>query len=72
MPDEEIKAQLMRFKGVGAKTVACVLMFCLQRAEFPVDTHVWRISKALGWVAPAATHDQAYAHLNERVPTDIK
>lgn len=30
------KRELSRFKGVGPKTVSCVLMFCLQRAEFPV------------------------------------
>lgn len=40
LDDEAIKAELSRFKGVGPKTVACVLMFCLQRAEFPVDVHV--------------------------------
>ena len=40
LDDEAIKAELTRFKGVGAKTVACVLMFCLERPEFPVDTHV--------------------------------
>lgn len=38
--DAEIKEELSRFKGVGPKTVACVLMFCLRRKEFPVDTHV--------------------------------
>lgn len=48
LDDEAIKAELTRFKGVGKKTVACVLMFCLRRCEFPVDTHVWRISKSLG------------------------
>lgn len=48
LDDEAIKAELTRFKGVGKKTVACVLMFCLRRKEFPVDTHVWRISKSLG------------------------
>jgi len=36
--------------GVGPKTVSCVLMFGLGRAEFPVDTHVWKIALALGWV----------------------
>ena len=49
LDDEAIKAELTRFKGVGKKTVACVLMFCLRRKEFPVDTHVWRITKSLGW-----------------------
>ena len=40
LDDEAIKAELTRFKGVGPKTAACVLMFCLQRPEFPVDVHV--------------------------------
>lgn len=40
LDDTEIKEELSRFKGVGPKTIACVLMFCLQRKEFPVDTHV--------------------------------
>ncbi len=45
MPSEQIKAELKRFKGVGAKTIACVLMFCLGRDEFAVDTHVLEIGK---------------------------
>lgn len=61
-----------RFKGVGKKTIACVLMFCLEREEFPVDTHVWRISRALGWVPAKASRDDAYSHLNDRVPPDVR
>ena len=38
--DEVCKEVLRQFKGVGAKTISCVLMFCLRRADFPVDTHV--------------------------------
>ncbi|KVI06311.1 DNA glycosylase [Cynara cardunculus var. scolymus] len=37
---DEIKMELSRFKGIGPKTVACVLMFNLQQDDFPVDTHV--------------------------------
>mmetsp|Transcript_6298 Transcript_6298/g.18067 ORF Transcript_6298/g.18067 Transcript_6298/m.18067 type:complete len:395 (-) Transcript_6298:94-1278(-) len=70
--DAEIKEELSRFKGVGPKTVACVLMFCLRRKEFPVDTHVWRITKSLGWVPPKASREQTYEHLNLRVPDDVK
>ena len=70
--DEEIKTELERFKGVGKKTIACVLMFCLNRHEFPVDTHVWRITKSLGWVPAKATRDEAYAHLNVRIPDELK
>ena len=32
-PDEEVKAVLTSFKGVGPKTVACVMMFTMGRAE---------------------------------------
>ena len=59
-----VKRELLRFKGVGPKTVACVLMFCLRRAEFPVDTHVWRIAKSLKWVPERASREQTYALLN--------
>lgn len=44
-PAASVQAQLTRFKGVGPKSAACVLMFCMRRKEFPVDTHVWHISK---------------------------
>ena len=57
---------------MGPKTVACIMMFGLQRREFPVDTHVWRIAKALGWVPAKATREQAYLHLNARMPDAIK
>jgi endonuclease-3 len=72
MSNEEVKKELTRFKGVGPKTAACVLMFCLKRPEFPVDTHVWRITKALGWVPQSASREKAYEHLNRRIPDDVK
>lgn len=52
--------------------MSCVLLFCLRRADFPVDTHVWKIALALGWVPRHATRDTTYAHLNGRVPAEIK
>ncbi|KAK9995809.1 hypothetical protein SO802_020495 [Lithocarpus litseifolius] len=44
---DEIKAELSQFKGIGPKTVACVLMFNLQLDDFPVDTHVSTIFLSL-------------------------
>ncbi|KAK3263870.1 hypothetical protein CYMTET_27354 [Cymbomonas tetramitiformis] len=69
---EDVKKELNRFKGVGPKTVACVLMFTLCREEFPVDTHVWKIALELGWVPAKADREMTYAHLNQMVPDDIK
>jgi endonuclease-3 len=70
--DEEVKKELGRFKGVGPKTISCVMMFTLQRAEFPVDTHVWKIALKLGWVPKSATRETSYEHLNRRLPSDLK
>mmetsp|Transcript_21753 Transcript_21753/g.61882 ORF Transcript_21753/g.61882 Transcript_21753/m.61882 type:complete len:369 (-) Transcript_21753:513-1619(-) len=70
--DEQVKPALLRYNGVGPKTVACVMMFGLGRSEFPVDTHVLHIAQRLHWVPQAATRIQAYQHLNRRVPDDIK
>lgn len=69
---DEIKAELSCFKGIGPKTVACVLMFHLQQDDFPVDTHVFEISKAIGWVPTAADRNKTYLHLNQRIPNELK
>ncbi|XP_073272012.1 putative DNA glycosylase At3g47830 isoform X1 [Primulina huaijiensis] len=69
---EEIKAELSHFKGIGPKTVACVLMFQLQKDDFPVDTHVFQISKTMGWVPASAEIKKTYLHLNQRIPDELK
>ncbi|KAG2605229.1 hypothetical protein PVAP13_4NG106800 [Panicum virgatum] len=69
---DEVKRELSQFKGIGPKTVACVLMFYLQKDDFPVDTHVLRITKAMGWVPVTASREKAYIHLNSKIPDDLK
>lgn len=72
MEDAQIKQALTSFKGVGPKTASCVLIFSLGRADFPVDTHVWRISKKMGWVPNKASREQTYAHMNVHMPSHMK
>lgn len=69
---DEIKTELSQFKGIGPKTVACVLMFNLQQDDFPVDTHIFQISKAIGWVPLVSDTKRAYLHLNTRIPNELK
>ncbi|CAL1406457.1 unnamed protein product [Linum trigynum] len=69
---DEVKAELSLFKGIGPKTVACVLMFNLQHDDFPVDTHVFEIAKAIGWVPGEADRNKTYVHLNHRIPDELK
>ncbi|XP_076912237.1 putative DNA glycosylase At3g47830 [Bidens hawaiensis] len=69
---DEIKTELSQFKGIGPKTVACVLMFNLQQDDFPVDTHIFQIAKAIGWVPIEADTKRTYLHLNRRIPNELK
>ncbi len=60
LPVEEARRWLLRFKGVGPKTAAIVLLFAFRRPAFPVDTHVHRVTGRLGlrphWMSAAGAH----------------
>ncbi|KAJ3005183.1 hypothetical protein HKX48_000835, partial [Thoreauomyces humboldtii] len=77
--DRECMRQLMDLDGVGPKTASCVLLFCLRRESFAVDTHVFRLSKALGWLPGGnvkanvkVTRETAQQHLDLRIPGHLK
>ena len=71
LPLEDARSWLRSLPGVGPKTAACVLLFALGRPALPVDTHVERVSKRLGLVAPKCTAEQAQATLETLVePND--
>lgn len=42
------RVELSAIKGLGAKSVNCILLFSLQFEAFPVDTHVYRVLHRLG------------------------
>lgn len=70
--DAEAEAYLRSLPGVGPKTAACVLVFSMGRAAFPVDTHVHRVAARLGWIAAGTSADRAHQLLAPRVPPDIR
>ncbi|RMD44130.1 hypothetical protein DV735_g1032, partial [Chaetothyriales sp. CBS 134920] len=72
LSNEEVMAELISFRGVGPKTASCVLLFCLQRDSFAVDTHVHRITGLLGWRPKSATRDETHQHLDVRIPDEDK
>lgn len=69
---EDAMREMISFQGVGPKTASCVLLFCLQRESFAVDTHVWRITGLLGWRPKSASRDETYAHLDVMIPDEDK
>lgn len=48
---DEARRWLTALPGVGAKTAACVLLFDMGLPAFPVDTHIGRIARRVGFVA---------------------
>lgn len=70
--DPAVEAYLTSLPGVGPKTAACVLVFSMGRAAFPIDTHVHRIATRLGWLPPGTSADKAYRLLAPQVPADIR
>ncbi len=72
LDDAAAEAYLESLPGVGPKTAACVLVFSLGRAAFPVDTHVHRVTTRLGWLPAKTAADEAHRLLASRVPPDIR
>jgi endonuclease-3 len=52
LPLEEARKALMQLPGIGPKTADVVLLFSAKQPTIPVDTHVNRVAKRLGF-APA-------------------
>jgi endonuclease III len=72
MTTEEAMEEMMKLPGVAVKTASCVVLFCMKRPSFAVDTHVLRHCKLLGWVPPGATRDKTFSHCEVRVPDHLK
>ena len=72
LDDESVETYLLSLPGVGPKTAACVLVFSMGRAAFPVDTHVHRVAIRLGWIPANTTADKAHQLLAPRVPPGIR
>lgn len=68
MPLAEARAYLLGLRGVGEKTACCVLLFACGRPAFPVDTHIHRIARRLGWVPAKATPQRTHAILAGLIP----
>lgn len=68
LDEDEAKAWLTKFNGVGPKTAAIVLCFSLGKAAFPVDTHVYRVTGRIGLRPEKMTVEQAHPHLEGLFP----
>jgi len=66
-PEQAIET-FTQLKGIGVKTISVVLMFSCGVDIFPVDTHVHRICRRIGFVPATATAEKTFWLMQPVVP----
>ena len=69
-PLDGMREYLRALPGVGAKTVACVVLFEFGEKAFPVDTHVSRVARRVGLVPAKSSPEEISAMFEEAVPLE--
>ncbi len=67
---DEAKAWLCSLRGVGPKTAAIVLCFAYGLPAFPVDTHIYRVSKRLGFIPQKLSANDAHPVMEAIAPPE--
>lgn len=65
--DEKIYEELLQYRGIGVKTISCVLIFALGRDAIPVDTHVHRVLNRLG-IVKTITPEKTFLEITKLIP----
>jgi len=63
----EAESFLKGLKGVGPKTLSIVMLFSLGFPYFPVDTHIFRVTKRLGLIPKKMNIEDAHVYLRKAV-----
>ena len=71
-PLEDARKWLTDLPGIGPKTAAVVMSFALGMPAFPVDTHIHRLSKRLGFIDEKTTADAAHQIMEAIVPPKLR
>lgn len=74
--DKEAEEFLTTLPRVGTKVARCIMMYSLNRQVFPVDTHIWRISRRLGWVRKTRKDSECRTkdmdRLQDKIPPELR
>lgn len=71
MAPEDVEKYLVGLPGVSEKVAKCVMMYTLNLPVLPVDTHVHRICRRLGWT-DRKRPDQCHVELEALVPPSLR
>lgn len=71
MDDKSIYEEMLQYKGIGVKTISCMMAFSLGRDVFPVDTHIHRILNRLGLVKTNSA-ENTFRETEGKIPAGMK
>jgi endonuclease III len=71
-PTRQVRDYLVSLPGVGPKTAACVIGFSLGRPALPVDTHVFRVARRLGFLDERTDAARAHDVMERLVPPKLR
>jgi endonuclease III len=71
LPQEKAEEYLTSLPGVSLKVAKCVMMYTLNSEVLPVDSHVHRVTKRLGW-NDRKRADQCHEELEALVAPDTR
>lgn len=69
--DRILEAYLCSLPGVSQKVARCVMMYGFRRKVLPVDVHVHRITRRLGWHEHKRA-DQSHESLDRIIPSEFR
>lgn len=72
LPDDDVESYLTNLPGVGRKTARCVMLYALGRQTCPVDTHVWRVMRRLGFAPDEVWSGTRASHLEAQIPGPLR
>jgi len=72
MNDEDAEDYLTSLPGIGLKSARCILMYSLDRAVFPVDTHCRRVFSRLGIIKRERLTDQVQDEIQSMIPLEVR
>lgn len=70
MTESAAYQHLQEFAGIGPKTAACTLLFAYGWPVFPVDVHVHRVARRLGWAGARESAEGTQTRLMALVPPE--
>ncbi len=72
MEKDEFMNFFLSIKGIGIKTASVSLLFGCGKPAFPVDTHIYRVTKRIGLIGKKVSREKAHILLDAVFPDEKK